>query len=93
MKDIFNCIFPSHAQCHSERSEESRSDCFFQLLSTGHRTTSLFCLTQPRARFLAALGMTWYPTVARGLNFALPFKCELWDYLGSQREPPVPSKT
>jgi hypothetical protein len=29
-------------------------------------------------------------TVAK---FRLPFKCELWEYLGSQREPPVPSQT
>jgi hypothetical protein len=26
-------------------------------------------------------------------NFRLPFECELWEYLGSQREPPVPSQT
>ena len=27
------------------------------------------------------------------MNFRLPFECELWDYLGSQPEPLVPSKT
>ena len=29
-------------------------------------------------------------TVAK---FRLPFECELWEYLGSQRESPVPSQT
>jgi hypothetical protein len=93
MKDIFNCIFPSHAQCHSERSEESRSG-LGQAEKAGCSVPCAKKLEETiRARFLATLGMTWYPTVAPGLNFGLPFKCELWEYLGSQREPPVPCKT
>ena len=60
-------------QCHSEVSAESRSDCFLRIQCVGlarydveaaslhPKHPSLFCPRQPRARFLAALGMTSDP--------------------------------
>ena len=42
-------------RCHSERSEESRSDSFFRTTSGLPRATRT---TERRARFLAPLGMT-----------------------------------
>ena len=38
----------------------------------------------------ASLSLPLQHAVAK---FKLPFKWELWEYLGSQREPPVPCKT